>query len=830
MKKLRIFVLLLLVAISFSSCNVFRGDTEDNFDKPGEEQGGPSNIDDEGKFDIGEDVYIVTSAKSSVPTSEIYNLVGRAIGEDFVKFIADDQLMQKNEIIIGNCNREVASVGYERLSTLPKDNDFVVRYGIYTSGNSVAIVYDEVFGLEEEILSCAIDLFGRLYVKDNMGISIGDDEFYSSTVKISDLQDQKKNREFENFENSFGQDASSALRQMYSQLYTDGLVNWLASMYDSNYGGFYNSSFSKDNLQIDYDGSSYYLLPDIESTVLAIEFMEKSGMACGFENTNDAISPWMRDQLIKFVKEKQNDDGYFYHPQWENAEISIYKMIDDLVGATELLSKLESSPTYDTPSGVDGDGLLWWGQSVASVNTSAKFPDQLQDKESFTRYLEQLNIKDNSYAVGSELVALSAVIKARDRILESEGADYSFAKLLTDYLDENCDPSTGCWEEKVDFSSIDGLMEITKVYGILEKALPYPLESALSALAVLNSTEKAQLSVSYSNAWGAVSNIINNVEKNYSISDATEIVGDIRKYVKDNAVSLIESTTYGLKEFSNSDGSFSYCKDDVDVTNSDLGYFLADPSEGNVRSSVICTTKLLENLYHVFGYPMISAYGCDDYVSFMSIISENKLKYNFAPSDSLKKNESVNYKIYEYRDLDGEVAPMIKIYDSENYKDEKLQRAILTHIITGDGGILAGLDIEKLDFYLSVNFENSFTYHKASSESEIVDGCINYKITAYSSKATVLRIYNSYEITDVSDMREILIYLITSDDGANAKLSLSDIDYYIVEWQAHNIMYEKPSIIPIMSAEEVKKRAMHVDLNVDDEYSSLYSTIISMYG
>ena len=79
-------------------------------------------------------------------------------------------------------------------------------------------------------------------------------------------------------------------------------------------------------------------------------------------------------------------------------------------------------------------------------------------------------------------------------------------------------------------------------------------------------------------------------------------------------------------------------------------------------------------------------------------------------------------------------------------------------------------------------------------------------------------------------MREILIYLITSDDGANAKLSLSDIDYYIVEWHAHNIMYEKPSIIPIMSAEEVKKRAMHVDLNVDDEYSSLYSTIISIYG
>ena len=79
-------------------------------------------------------------------------------------------------------------------------------------------------------------------------------------------------------------------------------------------------------------------------------------------------------------------------------------------------------------------------------------------------------------------------------------------------------------------------------------------------------------------------------------------------------------------------------------------------------------------------------------------------------------------------------------------------------------------------------------------------------------------------------MREILTYLILSDDGANANLSISDIDYYIVEWQAHNIMYEKPSIIPIMSAEEVKKRAKDVDLNVDDEYASMYSSILSLYG
>ena len=173
---------------------------------------------------------------------------------------------------------------------------------------------------------------------------------------------------------------------------------------------------------------------------------------------------------------------------------------------------------------------------------------------------------------------------------------------------------------------------------------------------------------------------------------------------------------------------------------------------------------------------------------------------------------------------------MIKIYDSEKYEGEKLQRAILNHIITDKSGVAAGLSLERIDFYLAVIFENKFTYHKASSESYIENGMINYKITPYSNKATVLRIYNSYEITNEADMREILTYLIISEEGANANLSLSDIDYYVVEWLAHNIMYTKPWIIPFMSEEEVKLRAKHVDLNTDDNYAPLYSSIISIYG
>ncbi len=77
-------------------------------------------------------------------------------------------------------------------------------------------------------------------------------------------------------------------------------------------------------------------------------------------------------------------------------------------------------------------------------------------------------------------------------------------------------------------------------------------------------------------------------------------------------------------------------------------------------------------------------------------------------------------------------------------------------------------------------------------------------------------------------MREILTYLITSEAFVKKEFYLSDIDYYVMEWKAHNIMYEKPSVISslIMSEDEVRARAEHVDLNVDDSYVWLFEYIV----
>lgn len=809
MKKILIIAFLLLILITLTACNIKGNNTEN----PSEDNDAPY-VNNDVTFDIGETVYIVTGKGSDTKTLDIGRVIGSAIGETCVSLATDDKPVQANEITVGVCNRQVSTVGYKKLEDVARDSEATVRYGIYSLGNSVAIVYDNSFGFEEQIVACAISFFEEMYVKENSPINIGAGEFRYSTVDISTLQEKTYSDEWQSLEELVGTETAEALKQMYSELYTDELIGWLASLYDSNYGGFYYSASAKDGLKINYNGADYYLLPDIESTAKAVDFIEKSGMIYGYSGVKDAIPKWMSDQIIKFVKEKQKEDGYFYHPQWSLLEVGISRRGYDLLNATNLLSSLGAAPTYDTPSGVGGAEALI----------------HLSDKESFLGYLEALNVRADSYLVGIELSAQLSEIIARDEVLKSEGADYSLAKLLIAYLNDSCYSSNGLWESSVTVNAVSGLAVISSIYGELGAALPYHERAAESVISAICDMDESTTSLGICNAWGAIRNVVYNAENCLSESTGAEAVAKIREALVKDGAALIEATTGVLCTLMNGDSSFQSSSEGSDEERMGMPVASQGIKEGNLISAVSCSTEILEYIFGAFGSSVIPAYTRADLVRFTSLVTENRVVYNYTSSEVFNQPGSVNYRVYNYKNSEGKAAPMIYIYNSKDYTDEKLQRAILTHIITSESGASVGLGIDDLEFLLSVVFGGKFTYHYASSESNLVDNLINYKITPYTSKDTVIRIYNSYKITNEADMREILTYLITSEEGARAGLSLKNLDYYIIEWKAHNIMYVKPSIIPIMSAEEVKKRAKHVDLNSDDGYASMYLSIVSMYG
>ena len=698
MRKIRFLTILLLAFIALTSCNT----SGDNSDGTTENGGGDeSSLKSNATFDVGERVYVVTDGSLDVSNFGIDKMIGYAIGESCVSFATDDMPKEQNEIAVGSCDREISTIGYSKLSAVSRESNNVIRYGIYSSGESVAVVYDNVVGLEKQIVSCAFEFFRELYVKENSPIKIESGEFKSSSISISALQEMKNSDLWIAFESAVGTEIATNLKKMHSDLYSDEIIDFIASLYDNNYGGFYYSSTIRDQLGYENNGIYQYYLPDVESTLNAISFIEKSGMICGFDGIKDALPVWMYDQINRFASENKDD------------------------------------------------------------------------------------------------------VPKQDDVSES----------VIDQLNSSCDPISGLWSEGLDLSAPSDIIDLVEIYSIYERfgaSIAYPEKAVNSIVALLKTADNSSSDIGIYYAWKAICAVTTNLEK-YN----PETLTDVRKTLLENGAEIIGVTKNYIKGRICSDGSFSSSDGD---------------ENGNIISTVILSTEINECIFASFGSPAITLYTREDLQRFITEVSKNRVLYTYTPSDKFYQSGAVNYKIYTYKNADGTDEPAIFIYNAKEYEGEKLHRAIIYHIVTSDDGVQAGLSLDKLDNYCSVIFEGKFSYNYASSESDIKEAYINYKITPYSSKATVLRIYNSYLIKDEVDMREILTHLIISEEGVKADLSLGDIDYYITEWKAHNIMYKNPSVIPFMNKDEVMERAKHVDLNTDDSYASIYSSLVSMYG
>ena len=342
MRKIRFLTILLLALIAFTSCIPSADNNEGTTENGG---GDESSLNSNATFDIGESVCVVTDSGLDVSDMGIDNLIGYAIGESCVSFVTDDMPKGQREIVVGACDREIYTIGYKKLSTVSRESNDVIRFGIYSSEKSVAIVYDNVPGLEKQIISFAFEFFRELYIKENSPICIADGEFKSSTVSISALQERKISDSWNAFESVAGTAATSSLKKMYSELYTDKVVDYIASLYDSSYGGFYYSSIMRDQLGFENNGIYQYYLPDIESTLMAISFIEKSGMTQGFEGVKDALPVWMYDQIDRFVS-LNNDDV----PKQDDMTESV---IDQLNSSCDPISGLWSEGLdLNTPSDI----------------------------------------------------------------------------------------------------------------------------------------------------------------------------------------------------------------------------------------------------------------------------------------------------------------------------------------------------------------------------------------------------------------------------------------------------------------------------------------------
>lgn len=435
----------------------------------------------------------------------------------------------------------------------------------------------------------------------------------------------------------------AALKELYS-LYTSDVLVWCANLFDPEVGGYYYSNSGRDFDSTQYNGKTYKLLPDLESTLQGDGFLYSSLLKTDVEKR---MPEWVGEKIVKFVKGLQDKkSGYFYHPQWDKDEISKNRRGRDLQFAVRLLERYGAKPTYDTPLGTKGDGLLADGTRAdmcgayvyiadtndKNANTEECVAPHLVDKESFEAYLKTLQIDPDesgtSYKIGNHFEAQGLEIVARDKVLASRGANYSLADILKKWFDDRYISETGCWAKcsPLDHGAVNGVLKICATYNKIQKPIPDPLASMRAAISIITRDDIVPNHVcSVLNPWYAVSMILTNVER-YQGEDNSELsskIERVRREMIENYPSMIRATARNLAKFRKPDGSFSYYVDHTSACSQGMPVANGAPNEGDLNATNICNFGIVGHIFSILGVPIIPMFGEADRMEFVANLQKN---------------------------------------------------------------------------------------------------------------------------------------------------------------------------------------------------------------
>ncbi len=675
-----IFSLVCLSALLLTSCDF--GQEKPDPIKPVPD----STTDVEGVIFDGTSSLSIVINEEYVPYSAAETVWKEIKSQKLPRIIHDSDPKAKHEIVIGKTSRQISVDAYKRLENLGEDSDYA-QILVYSDGSSVALAFEE----SKYSLDLALEYFINEYLSES---SLTVEKGIDSVTDIIEVQQTKDDAKtaamWADIEKEVGADITQALKTHYT-LYTDNLITWYANLYEPSVcvcigecentqycggGGYYYSNSARNTLGY---------LPDLEATSHSLGFLVSSGMSEG-EPYGNLIPEWMKEQIIRFTKARQNPNGYFYHPQWTMAAVdaSVSRRSRDLDWGTSILFELGARPTYDTPDGYKGDGILWDGTpvakealsgrlsnvSAASAVTSAfnsltatAYPSFLESVSSFDKYLNSLDIEGRSYHVGSDLVALTSEIKARDKSIGTQNDPTPLADTLIQYLNKHQNPETGLWGTGTDYYAVNGLFKITGCYTDTGNPMPYVDKALKAAMGAITSKEEVGAVVDIYNTWYTVLNILENIEKCHGDS-AADTAADALNDIRANAVELIKASSTKINLFRKEDGSFSYNQKNSSSTSQGMPAAVPGTNEGDENATVIATTGLTVRMMKVLGVEFVPLYTKADWIRYEHILE------NLGP---VIKHEE---KLPEFVAFDGETVgespASIKVeYANDSFKGDE---------------------------------------------------------------------------------------------------------------------------------------------------------------
>ena len=441
---------------------------------------------------------------------------------------------------------------------------------------------------------------------------------------------KERDAAYEKLSAELGEDAVDALKAHFA-IYDERVYLWVASLYDPGEydangnplgGGFYYTKSAKET-----DGYAI----DIESTEQVFSFLSECGMLRG--KRNDVLPEKMIKEVVAFAHSLQSpDDGYFYHKQW-GKDIGSSRQSRDLGWATHLLSAFGYQPYWNAPDGTKGmygdPGKKTKSQSE-SINVD-KWPDRLKTLEAWEQYLKDFEpeIATRSYPIGHEVAEQRSQIKNRDAEALANGEPTGYVALTEHYFNKWRNKETGLWEDKVAFSSVNGLMKIMAIYEALGLRFEYATEAFESVLKLiaLEDTDESGVKLIAStfiyNPWCALSRIFNCLKS----QGDTALLDELRARLRKDAARLIRITTKKAKKFQKPDGSYGFRLDYSHSHQQGVPSAVPNTVEGDIDGGLIAVNAVTLHMMIALGiYKTVYIYYPSDLYVFLEELSKNKHK------------------------------------------------------------------------------------------------------------------------------------------------------------------------------------------------------------
>ena len=378
-------------------------------------------------------------------------------------------------------------------------------------------------------------------------------------------------------ETGLGREIDEALGELYA-LYDDRLLSWFAGLWDNRGGGFYYSNSARD-----YEG----FLPDVESTCQALGCLEAVSDVAPFGGMPGLLSEKTKKLMADFVCSLEDEDGYFYHPQWGKA-ISTSRRGRDVNWA--ISHAKHYGYTFPYPTAYD---RLRSGE-VAGL------PDHLTSKERFIEYLDRLDIESHSHNKGHALNSQHGQIVAA-----------GLAPTLFDYCDalqervqqkraaKGLAPN-GLFQESIDYVAISGLFKLGAIYNGERRPFKYAEYMIDSGIEAILSDKVPEVVIYVFNPWSGLTAAVQNMEQVNKDAPGTYDMEAVYEKVRRFAPEMIRKTAKKLAAFKRPDGAFSYC----------IGY--ASPytqgvhvslgvDEGEVNGTVLSVNGVTRSIFACLG-------------------------------------------------------------------------------------------------------------------------------------------------------------------------------------------------------------------------------------